>query len=217
MRRTVRILSLILVLATLLCVAAPALAAQKVSIAPKTLWAGCEYTFGIDFNNMPENAKLVSVKSSNSKVLKATKYGSAIYDTDLTPLKVGKAKVTVTYKIGSKKDTVSATYTVKKYPNPLKRVTVDGKALDIKNNKYYYDFNKFKGTKPLVKLTLAKGWKIAWTWGFTQKKGDDSTFKEFNPKNGKAFNLPKGYEGCVFYTLKNTKGDEIQYGVRFWR
>lgn len=220
MNRQTRMLALLLALATLLCLAAPSMAmaeTPKPTIATETLWAGCEYYSCVFFNDMPDGAKLISIKSSKPKVIRAEKTGSNIYDDYLVPLKVGKSKITIKYKYQGKTDTLSAVYTVKKYPNPLSQVTVDGKALDIKNNLYYYDCNHYKGTKPLIKVKPAKGWKIDWTWGYTQKPGDDSTFKEFSPRSGKAFKLPKGYEGGAFYTLVNSKGDSIQYGIHFYR
>ena len=127
-----RILSLILIVLLLTTIATPALAAKaKPSIIPTTLWAKCDYFESVRFRNMPEKAKLISIKSSNTKVIKVVKEGSGIYDNYLEPLKAGKAKITVKYKIGSKSNTISATYTVKKYPNPLQSVEVNGAKVNI--------------------------------------------------------------------------------------
>ena len=217
MKKFTRILSLLLALLTLVCAAVPALAAPRPAIEPRTLWAGCEYYSGVDFVDMPESAKIVSIKSANKSVIKVVKEGSGLYDHYLEPLKAGKSKITVKYKYKGKTATISATYTVKKYPNPMTWVKVNGKKLNIKANKYYYDFEKYTKTKATVTIKLAKGWSIVDTWGFIQDPDDDSTFEEFSPKSGKAFKLPKGYMGCVFFTLGNKKGEELQYGVRFDR
>ena len=218
MKRFTRILSLLLVVFALAGLAGSALAATlKPAIEPRTLWAGCEYYSSVDFVDMPENAKILSVKSSRPGIIKAHRESSNIYDNYLEPLKAGKSKITVKYKYEGKTSTISATFTVKKYPNPLTSVTVDGKARNLKANPYYLDINKYKGTKPLVKVKLAKGWKIAYTWGYTEKPGAEDSFKEFNPRNGRSFKLPKGYEAGVFFTMANAKGEEIQYGIHFYR
>ena len=188
-----------------------AFADDKISIAPETLWAGCEYTFGVQFNNMPESAKIVSIKSSKPSVIRATKDGSEIYDTNLTPLKVGKSKITVTYKLDGEKKKVSATYKVKKYPSPYSYIKVNGKKIDIKNNKYYYDFNKYKKTSAKIEIKLKKGWKIRDAYGY-----DENGNNNFTPKNGKSFKIKKGKNAYVFFNVQKGN-DVIQYGIRFNR
>ena len=214
----VRLVSLLLALVTLACACAPAIAEElKPSIIPCTLWADCEYSFGIEFSDMPETAKLVSVKSSNPSVLRATKCGSEIYATDLVPLKPGKAKVTVKYKLNGKSSAISAVYTVKEYPNPMTYVKVNGQKIDIKAQKYYFDIFKYAKTKATVTVKPARGWKIDGTWGFTAKEGEGEDIKEFYPKSGKSFKIGKDEYCCVFFTLANTLGEDIQYGIRFYR
>lgn len=218
MKKTARILSLLLVALTLVSLAGTALAASaKPAIAPRTLWAGCEYFSCVDFVNMPENAEIISIKSSKPSVIKAYREDSGIYDNYLVPLKAGTSKITVKYKLNGKTTSISGTYTVKKYPNPLTSVTVNGAKINIKANKYYYDFNKYTKTKTMVTLKLAKGWKVGWTWGYTEDPQNEDTFKEFKPKSGKAFTIKKGYDGAVFFTLVNSKGEELQYGIHFNR
>lgn len=214
MKKFVRALSLLLALLTL-AAAVPALADiyDEPYIQTETLWARCEYGFGITFVNIPMEAKLVSVSSSNKKVLRVRKFSSDMNDTLLEPLKAGTAKVTAKYKVGSKNYTLSAVYTVKDYPNPLKSVLVDGKAIDIVNNRYYFDFENYSKAKTVIKLNLASGWKVSWTWGFIRDKNGNE--KEFAPKSGKSFKIPKGGGAAAFFTLINKQGDEIQYGIRF--
>ena len=218
MKRMFRSVSVLLALVALICACAPAQAeSPKPTIIPTTLWADCEYTFGIEFSDMPETASIISVKSSNPSVLKVEKYSSDIYDTNLIPKKPGKAKVSVKYKLNGKTGTISAVYTVKAYPNPMTYVKVNGKEIDIKGNKYYYDIFNYKKTKATVTIKLAKGWKFDGTWGFTAKDEPDAEIKEFYPKSGKSFKIPKNEYCCVFFTFTNAKGDDIQYGVRFYR
>ena len=213
-----RILSLILIVLLLTTIATPALAAKaKPSIIPTTLWAKCDYFESVRFRNMPEKAKLVSIKSSNTKVIKVVKEGSGIYDNYLEPLKAGKAKITVKYKIGSKSNTISATYTVKKYPNPLQSVEVNGTKVNIKANKFFYTVDGYTENSAKVKVKLAKGWKIASTWGYKENPFADGSFEEFTPKNGKSFTIPEEYNAGVFFTLENSKKESFQYGINFYR
>ena len=220
MKRLKRI-SLLLAMAFVLTILAPASFAEaktpKTTIVTETLWAGCEYFPTLQYNNMPSNAKIVSVKSSNTKVIKVEKQSSDINDTLLYPLKPGKAKITVKYKVKGKTKTVSATFKVKKYPNPLLSVKVNGKKLDIKTYKFYYDFYKYKATNTKIQVKLAKGWKIADAYRFTEKSKDGSDFNDYNVKNGKAFKVKKGYNCYVFFNLVNSKGEYLQYGIRLYR
>ena len=144
-----------------------AFAEGKISIEKRTLWADCEYFFGVTFNeNMPERAKLVSVKSSNPSVIRAELNGTGIYDSTLYPLKPGKSKITVTYKLDGKKYKVSATHTVKKYPAPYSYIKVNGKKINLSETKYYYDIDKYKKTSAKIQIKLKKGWKIADAYGY---------------------------------------------------
>ena len=184
--------------------------ASAVKIDPETLWAGCEYQGSVHFVNFPKNGKIINVKSSNPKVLKATCEGTAVYDNTLTPLKPGKSKISVTYKAGSKKKTVSAVYTVKKYPAPYKSILVNDKKINIKDNKYYYDVNSYKKTSAKVKVNPKSGWKIVDSYAFAGES--------FTPvKNGKAIKIRKLDNASMFFVVANKAGDRIQYGVRFYR
>ena len=188
-----------------------AFAEYEIRLDPDTLWAGCEYTYGAHFINMPENAKIVSIKSSKPSVIQATKTGSGIYDTNLTPLKVGKSKITVTYKLNGEKKKISAYYTVKKYPSPYSYIKVNGKKIDIKNHKYYFDINKYTKTSAKIEIKLKKGWKIRDAYGY-----DGNGKNEFTPKNGKSFKIKKGKNAYVFFNVQ--KGNDVlQYGIRFYR
>ncbi len=217
MKKALRILSLLLVLLTLAGIAGPAMAAEeKPKIVTETLWAGCEYFGPVGIINLSDSARIISIKSGSPKVIKPHRDGPGLYDNYLEPLKPGKAKITVKYRDGGKSGTLSATYTVKKYPNPLSYVKVNGQKINIKGNKYYYDVNKYKKTSATIVVKPAKGWKIMWTWGYTEK-ADGSDFQEFEPRSGKAFKIKKGRNAGAFFTLVNEQGDFIQYGIHFYR
>lgn len=218
MKRTLRVLSQLLTLLTVLSLMAPAMAAgNKPTIVPETLWAGCEYYNSLYIENLPESAKLLTIKSSKPDVIKVVKEGSGLYDHHLVPLKTGKSKISVKYKSGSKTGTIAATFTVKKYPNPLSFVKINGNKIDIKSNKYYYTVNKYTGTKTTITVKPAKGWKIDSTWGYMEKADNNSDFSEFSPRSGKAFTIKKGYNAGAFFTLVNGKNERIQYGINFYR
>ena len=184
--------------------------ADKVRIDTETLWAGCEYYMPVMIAFFPQNAKITSITSSNSKVIKPVLNSSAAYDNYLIPKKAGKSKITVKYKVGSKTKKVSATYTVKKYPKAYSSITVNGKKINVKKKKYYYDVEGYKKTSAKVNVKPAKGWKIISTTLWVGQKAKDV-------KNGKSFKIPKGKNAYAFFVLSNAKGDVIQYGIRFYR
>ena len=80
MKKTLRMLALLLALMILCGAAIPAMAAAKPSIVTETLWAGCEYYSCITFKNMPDDAKVVSIKSSNPKIIQVKVFSDDLYD-----------------------------------------------------------------------------------------------------------------------------------------
>lgn len=217
MKKIIRILSLSLVLCMLTLTAVPTYAANKVKIIPETLWAGADIYTCIWFDNMPDDAKLVKIKSSNKKIIKAVKYGSGIYDHYIRPRKKGTATITVTYEYNNETKTISAKYRVKKYPKPIKYLIVNGKKVNIKKHRYSYDIHKYKKTKAKIKIKLAKGWKILSVQGLKEKVKDESRTKDFTPKNNKSFKIPKGYNCYIYYHIENKKHETMTYSVSFMR
>ena len=118
---------------------------KYVKLASGTLWEGDEVYRGVTYKKATDEATIVSIKSSKPKVIEATKdeeYKDLQANT-IVPLKLGKSTITVTYKYRGKKYSTSALYTVKKYPAPFKSMKVNGKNVDLKENKFSYNVDNF--------------------------------------------------------------------------
>ena len=220
MKRTKRVAILFVLLFIMTAIAPPTVAeaaGNKVSIVTDLLWADCEYYNSIQFENMPDKAKIISIKSSKPAVLEVEKQGSGIYDNLLIPHKAGKSKITVKYKVGKTTKTVSAVYTVKKFPNAYASIKLNGKKVNFKKIKYYYDVFSYKKNTVKIDLKPAKGWKIIDTYSNTSKAKTGANLKDFQYKNGKKIAIKKGYNCNIFFTLQNKKGETIQYGIRLHR
>ncbi len=140
---------------------AMAVQARDARLIGETLWIDNDDTTCIRFDKeMPATTKIVSIKSSDPSVIKVHKYGSELFANALEPCKVGDCVITVKYKAGSKTKNVKAQYSVKKYPNAFKKITVNGKAADIKKNHYSYTFSNFKKKQAKVVVTMRNGWTI---------------------------------------------------------
>lgn len=163
-------------------------AAGKIKLAPQILWAGAKEV-NLVYQNATDDfrgeAKLVSVKSKNTKVIKVVrdKDSDDVEDAaTLTAVKAGTSKITATYKYKGKKTTISATYTVKKTPKPFASITIAGKKLNLKKDpcgatlKLKGDEDQAKQIKVQVKFN--KGWKLKRMY-----RMDDG--KEETVKNGK--------------------------------
>lgn len=185
--------------------------ADQVRLDAETLWAGGN-SWSVSIAFLPQNAKIIKVISSKPKVIKASLYDHEYYGKwpMLQPLKAGKSKITVKYKVGSKTKKVSATFKVKKYPNPYASILVNGKKIDIKKNKFNYFVDGYKKASAKVKVKPAKGWTIL---GSTLWVGD----KNKDYKDGKSFKTPKGKYSSVNYVLQNAKGEVIYYNIVFAR
>lgn len=191
----------------------------------ETLWAGCDYTSGAfldsDKAGFYEKARIVSISSSDPAIIKAKKIGKEIWDTELIPKKPGKCKITVNYKFKGTPYTASAVYTVKKYPNHLKKVTVNGKNVKVtKDTRYYKRYYNYKGASPKIKIQLNNGWKIIDTYGYISKGETDTRIKikKSAVTKGTAIKFSSAYDYlAVFIVAQNKSGDVIQYSVQFCR
>ena len=140
-----------------------------------TIWMG-RSEYWPSWSGLRGASKLVSITSSKKAVL-GVKKGDSLGNCTLLPKKPGSAKVTVVVKVNGKKMTLSANYTVKKYPNALKELKVDGKKVDLKKNKFGAQVNVSK-KKVKLDYKIAKGWKVKCSYF------DFNSNKRVNVKSG---------------------------------
>ena len=114
---------------------------------------------------------------------------------------------------------IKKTITVKKYPNQIKSLKVNGKAVKVSENKYFLD-SKTGKTSVKIKMALKKGWKIknveayAYTKNYTEKK-ISATKKAIS--KGSAISFPKKYRE-LHVTVNMSKGkDVVSYTFYFYR
>ena len=211
MKRLSKALSLCLLLSLLTGMILPGYAAAKPSIVKSTLWAGVGKC-ALIVQNLPDGAKSFSVTSSNKNIIKAgcdnKSDPSSLW---INPLKVGKAKITVKYKVGGKSKSVSATFTVKKLPKPFTWVKVNGKKIDLNKNKLGYDCLKYTKTTITVDFKLNSDWKVQFLDG-AKIRGDE--YEDFSWKKGKAIKLAKDQRAILDIALVNkTTGDEFFFMI----
>lgn len=210
-RNIMKITSLCLIVLLLSALATTAVAAPKPQLPMRTFWAG-EQTWGLQVEDMPEGAKIVSVKSSNPKVLKAYNEGSEEGILFFDPLKPGKSKVTVILNNGGKNTTLTAVYTVKKFPSTFATLKVNGKAIKPTEYKNIYRVKNYKPTKTTVTFKPKKGWSVTFSYVSIDYKEPSDI------KSGKSFNIPKGKNAYVGIGMTNTKTKEdVIYFIDFIR
>ncbi len=237
-KKLTKLFSLVLTLAMLLClttlVTKPVAADsgyRGLSTYPSdtTLWTGVDTYFNETWVFDEYGYKVISVTSSNPKVIKVNREGkkSDINSYWLRPKKAGKATVTVKYKTNTgKTKTEKLTRRVKPCPEVFKSLKVNGKTVDCSENKVEY-IAKYTGTKPKVKLELNDDWQIVEKYGWLSqfdKNGNWLKDKEFEVKarktlyTGKALSFPKKWDDFgLTILLENDDGDVFQYQVRLYR
>jgi len=174
---------------------------------------------------IPDKCSLVSIRSSNTKVIKAVKEGSQLYEHYLEPRRAGKSTITVKYKYKGRTYTISKVCVVKKYPNAVKSLKVNGKTVNLNQKKFPfdYDISKYRKTSARIKLTPAAGWKIQQVDMsiFNDNYDKFKTLKTSVIKKGSSISCSKKYSYCVFIHMECTsganKGDTFTYNVRFMR
>lgn len=188
-----------------------------------------EYTGVWVYNtNTGKSAKVTSVKSNNSKVAKVYKNtykdenGKKQVSFTVQGKKPGKAKLTVKFKSGGKTKTIKKNISVKKYPNQIKSLKINGKKVKIKGDrKFYYSKSKYKKTSAKIKMQLQKGWKITHVYGnySNYKNGKYGKISGVKKKitSGKKINFPKKWTDMYIYVEMKKGNDIISYDVSFWR
>lgn len=170
--------------------------------------------------------KVTSVTSSNSKVVKVVKEtytnekGKKQYFFHLNYKKAGTAKLTVKYtRANGKKATIKETLKIKKYPNMIKSLKVNGKAVKVSKNKFVYSVSSFKKTSAKIKMATKNGWKVKEaTVDFYGKSYSYKELKKSVITKGSSISIPKKYERAIVYIyMENKAGDQITYEVDFIR
>lgn len=147
------------------------------------------------------------------------------YDYEIKPAKTGKTVMTVSFADEEGTPvTLAKELRVKKYPYEIRSLKVNGKKVKIKGSKRFEYSVKDKKTSGCVKLTPKKGWKVTrvkstLSVGYGDKFKDHS--KSITKKmilKGKTFKFPKKWDDLfIRITMKNGKGETIQYGIHMYR
>lgn len=204
--RKTRLLSLCLMAMLLFGFLTPALATGK--IEPwLPLYGGQASYYACEIHGMPDNAKLVSAKSSDTKIMKTMIAKNELL---VKALKAGKATITVKYKVGGKTTTVKDTLYAEKFPKIFKSLKVAGKTVDLKKNVGGYTLKKYKKNSAKIDVTVAKGWEINSIWGYADGK-------ELSISNHKSFKIPKKKNAFVCIEVYNDKGQYIPYEIEIKR
>ena len=192
---------------------------------PDTMYVGME-GYSVDVGKYNESTgettwakKIISVKSSNKSVLKVKteKWDNNKYF-NLKCKKAGKAKLTVKYKKpDGSTSTVKKTIKVKKYPNQIKSLKVNGKKVKVSENKYQYFKSNNKKSSVKIKMALKKGWKISYVsvraYNSKTDKSKDIKVSKSAVKNGKAIKIPKSYTGLDINIGMEKGNDYISYYI----
>lgn len=210
MKRRIALFLLVLMAALALAPVSGAMAeTPKLKMETHTYWAKTPSWYTVFTENLPDDAKLVSAKSSKPNVLSIEKWGSDKWDVVVHPEKPGKSVVTVVYKFGGKRHAVKGTFTVKKYPNAIKSLTLNKKAINLKKNPFEADCTNNKNSKITIKVTAAKGWKVV---NPIEILSEGCSYKTV--KNGRSVKISlKKERVAALITLINGAGEEFNYYI----
>lgn len=138
--------------------------------------------------------------------------------------KPGKATITADFtKPDGTTATISKEMTVKKYPNQIKSLKVNGKKVTISKNKFVYVPSSYNKTKASINMKLKKGWKVIDATACLRdySSGDDKTVKlsKSSLKKGKTvkFNFPKKYDFVDINIAMKKGNDYITYYIGIGR
>ena len=187
-----------------------------------TMFKGQTSSVTVGNNKSSKTGTVTSVKSSNKSVLKVVKTTSGSDKWyEVKAKKTGKAKLTIEFKTDSgKKKTLTKKITVKKYPNQIKSLTLNGKKIEVSKNKYKYS-RKCSKTEATIKIKLKEGWEIsdvnANLYNSENSKYEEVKSAKKKVKNGKAFSFPKDYDNLNVYIYMAREDQSISYHVNFRR
>ena len=154
-----------------------------------------------------EGADVLSITSSDPEVLEVTE-GPTLYACTLIPKKAGTSVVTAVLDSGGEEMTLSAAYTVKKYPKALSSLKVSGKKVDLKKKPLYVTYNGWKKDKAKLEFKTAKGWKFEGGSYWDESAGKYVTFK-----SGGKIKTAKGSEVIAMLDFVNSKKEYFEYLV----
>ena len=209
-RNLFRLLALTLLLA-LLTGTVPALAAAGVAIVkPDIFWQGDWQR--VELENLPKGATVTKVKSSRTDIIQVND-GEPWY---MHAVKAGKSKITVKYRLKSGTvKSVSATLTVRKYPNAIKAIRLNGKKLDIKPaENIEYQAHGYKKTATTLAVSANTGWKVDKITLYLDRNRETVKTLDITKKNGKSVKTAKSYDVLQYVILfRNTKTGVIYHSV----
>lgn len=170
--------------------------------------------------------KVTSVTSSNNNVVKVVKdtyyneKGKKATSYHLKYVKAGAADITVKYtRPNGQKAVIKKTLQIKKYPNMIKSLKVNGKTVKTSKNKFQYSVNKFKKTSAKIKMATKNGWKVKEvTADYYGKSYKYKELKKSVVTKGTAISFPKKFNYMIIYIyMENKSGDQITYEVDLFR
>ena len=190
------------------------------------LWKGADSQW-VNVWKGNQNATVTKVSSSNTKVIAIEKFkeknekGKTQTFYYIAPKSTGKATITVSFTTpGGKKLKAKKTIRVKKYPNEITSLKVNGKKVNLSENKFRYDKGKITASKVKIALKLKKGWKIENAYGNCwNMSGSDKEIKNAKSlvSKGSEIKFPKKYsEFEILIEMTNGK-DTINYHIRLSR
>lgn len=207
--RVLRMLALALLM-VLAVSALPAMAAEsRASIVTRVLYVNCG-SREIEMKNWTWREEIVSVVSSRPQIIKVMNRKELW----LTPKRQGQAKITVKYKLNGRTYSTSATYTVKRYPNAVRSLKVNGENIPLRgDDKVCFGGCLGEDAVTIIDLKPASGWSIAKIDAYYWNESRGTGPKTITVKNNKRFRIPKGCCVRVFYTLVNRRYGTFEYEI----
>jgi hypothetical protein len=173
-------------------------------------------------NDSKKKATIFGVTSSNP-VVAYVYYDVKTNKFRIQTGKVGKTTITVNYApSGGRPSTFTQVLVVKKYPNHIRSLKVNGKKVKIKGSKRYAYTAKVKNrTKINVRMALKNGWTIDKVTGYCYKKNDTKGVKisgaKKKVKKGKTIKFPKKYYRMSLVIMMKKGKNNISYTINLYR
>ena len=212
---------------------------------PKMFWVGMrEMPLTLKDNNGGK-ADITDIKPGDPGVFiiirdeYLNEKGVACCNVSIKPVKAGITTMTISYiDVSGAARELTNTFSVKNYPNEIKKLTVNGHVIKTAKKAVKPDGKKAdtrfgytvrtRGTCERIRIKLKKGWKISSVNSdLSRGNGDDiRSYKEVTKKSitkktvsrGSKIYFPKNWDDLfVTVTMKNKAGDSIDYRICFTR